>query len=147
MCNSQLGVHLGNKKGSQKVPGILWHGLFGAPWVRTAWTVLLCKFCRGSGRQVAGRDSGFCTEPHIACCVITQPPHSPDLAPSDFWLFPALKMGLKGHVSQPWRISIRMRRPNSTRFLKKSSTGASNSCRVDGASVCVRMGPILKVIS
>jgi len=28
--------------------------------------------------------------------VITQPPYSPDLAPSDFWLFPALKMDLKG---------------------------------------------------
>ena len=28
--------------------------------------------------------------------VITQPPYSPDLAPSDFWLFLTLKMGLKG---------------------------------------------------
>ena len=28
--------------------------------------------------------------------VITQPPHSPDLTLSDFWLFPTLKMGLKG---------------------------------------------------
>jgi len=28
--------------------------------------------------------------------VITQPPYSPHLAPSDFWLFPTLKMGLKG---------------------------------------------------
>jgi hypothetical protein len=28
--------------------------------------------------------------------VITQPPYSPDLAASDFWLFPTLKMGLKG---------------------------------------------------
>jgi len=28
--------------------------------------------------------------------VITQPPYSPDRAPSDFWLFPTLKMGLKG---------------------------------------------------
>jgi hypothetical protein len=28
--------------------------------------------------------------------VITQPPFSLDLAPSDLWLFPALKMGLKG---------------------------------------------------
>jgi hypothetical protein len=27
---------------------------------------------------------------------ITQPPYSPDLAPSDFWLFPILKMGLMG---------------------------------------------------
>jgi len=28
--------------------------------------------------------------------VITQPPYSPDLAPSDFWLFPTPKMCLKG---------------------------------------------------
>jgi transposase len=28
--------------------------------------------------------------------IITQPPYSPDLAPSEFWLFPTLKMGLKG---------------------------------------------------
>ncbi|PNF41831.1 hypothetical protein B7P43_G16624, partial [Cryptotermes secundus] len=28
--------------------------------------------------------------------VITQPPYSPDLTPSDFWLFPTLKMGIKG---------------------------------------------------
>jgi transposase len=28
--------------------------------------------------------------------VITQPPYSPDLAQSDFWLFSTLKMGLKG---------------------------------------------------
>jgi hypothetical protein len=39
----------------------------------------------------AGRDSGFCTEPHIA-----QPPYSPDFAPSDFWLCPTLNVGLKG---------------------------------------------------
>jgi hypothetical protein len=47
-------------------------------------------------QQVAGRDRGFCTEPHIACCVITQPPYSPDLAPSNFWLFSTLEMVLKG---------------------------------------------------
>jgi hypothetical protein len=28
--------------------------------------------------------------------VTTQPPYSPDLAPSDFWLFSTLKMGFKG---------------------------------------------------
>jgi hypothetical protein len=28
--------------------------------------------------------------------VSTQPPYPPDLAASDFWLFPTLKMGLKG---------------------------------------------------
>jgi hypothetical protein len=34
----------------------------------------------------------------------TQPPQSPDLAPSDVWLLPTLELGLKGHVSQPWRV-------------------------------------------
>ena len=28
--------------------------------------------------------------------VITQPPYSPNLAPSDFWLFHTLKIGIKG---------------------------------------------------
>jgi transposase len=28
--------------------------------------------------------------------VITQPSYSPDLIPSYYWLFPTLKMGLKG---------------------------------------------------
>jgi hypothetical protein len=27
---------------------------------------------------------------------LSHPPYSPDLAPSDFWLFPKLKMGLRG---------------------------------------------------
>jgi len=39
----------------------------------------------------------FSSELHRASIpVITQSPYSPDLAPSDFWLFPTLKMGLKG---------------------------------------------------
>jgi hypothetical protein len=36
----------------------------------------------------------FLTKKNIP--VITQPPYSLDLAPSNFWLFPSLKMGLKG---------------------------------------------------
>jgi hypothetical protein len=36
----------------------------------------------------------FLTEKSIP--VITQPPYSLDLTPSDFCLFPALKMGIKG---------------------------------------------------
>ncbi len=28
--------------------------------------------------------------------VLEHPPYSPDLAPSDFWLYPRLKKGLKG---------------------------------------------------
>jgi len=32
--------------------------------------------------------------------VVLHPPHSPDLAPSDFFLFPKLKMKLKGQRFQ-----------------------------------------------
>jgi len=78
--------------------------------------------------------------------VITQASYPPDLAPRDFWLFPTLKMGLKGRISQPWRTSNRMRRPNSGRFQKKPSAGASNSGSIDRASLCVRKGPTLNVI-
>ena len=49
-------------------------------------------------------------------------------------------------VSQPWKTSNGMRRPNSRRFQKKPSAGASNNGRIDGANVCVRKGPTLKVI-
>jgi len=38
------------------------------------------------------------------------------------------------------------KRPNSGRFQKKPSAGASNNGRIDGASVYVRKGPTLKVI-
>jgi len=47
------------------------------------------------------------------------------------------KWASRGHVSHPWRTSNRMQRPNSGRFWKKPSAGASNSSRIDGASVCV----------
>jgi hypothetical protein len=51
-----------------------------------------------------------------------------------------------GHVSQPLRTSIRMPWPNSFRFQKNPSAGASNNGRIDGTSVSVRKGPTLKVI-
>jgi len=42
----------------------------------------------------------------------------------------------RGRVSQSWRTSNRTRRPNSGRFQKKPSAGASDNGRIDGASVC-----------
>ena len=36
----------------------------------------------------------FLTDKKIS--TIPQPPYSPDIAPCDFWLFPNLKLGLKG---------------------------------------------------
>jgi hypothetical protein len=58
---------------------------------------------------------------------IAQPPHSPDLAPSDPWLFPALKTGLKGArfstvegIKKNETVEIR-------RIPKEASAGAANS--------------------
>jgi len=76
--------------------------------------------------------------------LITQPQYSPDLAPSDFRL-PYSENGPEGDAFRNHG-RHRMRRPNSRRFQKKPSAGNSNSGRIDGASVCVRKGPALKVI-
>jgi hypothetical protein len=89
-----------NTRGNQKVPGILWHGRFCAPWVRTAWTECYWSFICASLERFRDavrrkwRDkwqtgtvvsaSRQRSEPYIACCVITQPPYSPDLDPSLF---------------------------------------------------------------
>jgi hypothetical protein len=59
-----------------------------------------------AARQVVGRDSGFCIEPHIACCAAIprrkkHSRHHPTTALSgsrsgDFWIFQTLKMGPQG---------------------------------------------------
>jgi hypothetical protein len=79
--------------------------------------------------------------------VITQPLYSPDLAPSDFWLFPTLKMGLKGtHFATMEDI-----KSNVMDELRKIPKEAFCQCirqwqDRDGANACARKGPILKVI-
>jgi hypothetical protein len=86
--------------------------------VRNKLGIATCKFYRGCAMQFgeSGATSGrqgqrflrhdkapchtllvlqqFLVERNIS--VIIQPPYSPDLAKSDFWLSPTLKMGLKG---------------------------------------------------
>ncbi|PNF32638.1 hypothetical protein B7P43_G15510 [Cryptotermes secundus] len=65
--------------------------------------------------------------------IITQPPYSPDLAASDFWLFPTLKMGLKGtHFASTEDI-----KSNATAELQKIPKEANND-RINGASVCMQ---------
>jgi hypothetical protein len=79
----------------------------------------------------------FLAEKNIS--VITQPPHSPDLAPSYFWLLTTLKMSFKGTsfatVDIKWKNG--MLRSTSGRFQVNPSAGDSNDGRIDGASVCV----------
>ena len=56
--------------------------------------------------------------------VITQPPYSPDLAPSNFWLFPSLKIGLKG----PRFATMEHIEWNSTAELQKIPKEAFRRC-------------------
>jgi hypothetical protein len=70
--------------------------------------------------------------------TVTQAPYPPGLAPSDFWLFPTLKMTLNGI----YFATMEVIKSNVTGKLqeikkKKSSTCASNNGEIDGASVCV----------
>jgi len=53
----------------------------------------------------------------------TQPPYSPDLAPSDFWLFPTLRMGLKGT-----RFATMEDKSNATAELRKIPKEAFRRC-------------------
>jgi hypothetical protein len=77
--------------------------------------------------------------------VITHPLYSPALAPSDFWLFPSLKMGLKGPRFKPWKTS------NATTELQKIPKEAFRRCFQQWQDrwskyVRVRKGSTLKVI-
>jgi hypothetical protein len=77
--------------------------------------------------------------------VVTQPPYYPDLASSNFWLFPSLKMGLKWTRFE----TVEDMKSNSTaelRKIPKPSAGASNIGLIDGASTYVLKSSTLKVI-
>jgi len=79
--------------------------------------------------------------------IITQPPYSPDLAPSDFWLFPTLKMGLKGTRF----VSMEDIKSNATAELRKIPEEAFRRCFQQwqdrwSKCVCVRKGSTLTVI-
>jgi len=134
---------------------------------RLLMVISTCKFCRGCTMQfggngaTSGRESGFCiTIMHRAThCLLysNSSPRKAFLSSSNhrtlqisLWVIFGCsllwKWASRGHVSQPWRTSNRMWRPNSRGFQKKPSTGVSNNGRIDGASVCVRKGPTLKVI-
>jgi hypothetical protein len=70
--------------------------------------------------------------------VITQPPHSPDLAPSVFWLFPILKVCLKG-TRFTNKEDIKSNATAELRNITKEAfAGASNNGRVDETIACVR---------
>ena len=78
--------------------------------------------------------------------LIEQPPYSPDMAPADFFLFPKLKLPLRGTRFQ----SIEDIKENSRRELKSIPENAFikcfDVCLFVGVSVLFRKGPTLKAI-
>jgi hypothetical protein len=120
-----------------------------------------CNYCRGCTKQLggSGATSGrqgqwflnldnapshtllivqqFLAEKDIP--VIIQPPYSPDLAWSDFWLFTSLKMGLKGICFLTMEDIKSSATANSGRFQKKSSAGVSNHDNIKGTRVRARV--------
>jgi hypothetical protein len=76
--------------------------------------------------------------------VITQPPYSPDLAPSDFLLFPTLNVGLKGTpFATMENIECGDRTPEGS---KRNPPPVLPTMAGSMEQVCVRKGPTLKVI-
>jgi hypothetical protein len=146
-----FGFHgLWSTRSSQKVSEIFWYRRFGAPWVRRAltecrWSFLRASYAEEAARQVASKDSGFCTTvthraTHRLLCSNSfrhQRSYSPDLAPSGFWLFPTLPMDLKGTRFTTMEDITWNGTANSRNFQKKPSSGASNNGGIHGASVCV----------
>jgi hypothetical protein len=81
--------------------------------------------------------------------VITQPPYSPGLTPSDFWLFPTLKMSPKGMRFT----TMEDIKPNAMAELRKIPKEAFGWCFQQWQDrwskcvcVCVHKGPMLEVI-
>ena len=70
--------------------------------------------------------------------VIRQAPYSPDMVPSDFWLFPKIKQQLKGFRFQS--------QDDIISFHQTSLRPASNSGSIAGWSVWMLKEPILKEI-
>jgi len=88
-----------------------------------------------------------CIVQHLQTYTQKWPPYSPDLAPSDFWLFPTLKMGLKGTRFA----TMEDIRSNATAELRKIPKEAFRWCFQQwqdrwSKCMCMSKGPTLKVI-
>jgi len=77
--------------------------------------------------------------------VVPHPPYSPDLAPSDFFLFPKLKMKLRGEDFRRRKFK-QSRRPSWTRYEKITSKNASKTGSAAGIVVKPQKGTTLKVM-
>jgi histone-lysine N-methyltransferase SETMAR len=78
--------------------------------------------------------------------VVRQAPYSPDMAPFDFWLFPKLKMPLKGARFESGEGFMQNATAQLNTIEKMSSRSVSNKGGNAGISVCITKGTTLKEI-
>jgi len=78
--------------------------------------------------------------------VVPHPPCSPDLEPSDFFLFPKLKMKLKGRRFQTVEEIQAELQAVGTHYEKMTSRNASKTGSAAGIIVKPQKGTILKVM-
>jgi len=81
----------------------------------------------------------FLANKNITVCP--QPPYSPDLAPTDFWLFPKVKMTMKGKCFE-WIQDVEV--ATTAQLRKMTSRTASESGKKEGISVFEARGSILR---
>jgi hypothetical protein len=135
----------GFTRGNQKVPGILWHRLFDAPWFRTAWTVLLvistCKLCRGCAMLFGG--SGRQGQWFLHRLLYINSCHRPTAVLSGSrseW--PLAVLCSEGHQIQCGGRTLEDSERSFPPVLRPMITSMEEAC----AFVCVRSGPNLQVI-
>jgi len=83
---------------------------------------------------------------HNSIITLPHPPYSPDLAPSDFFLFPKMKLQLRVAALTEWRRSRWNRRMFLVRFENRTSSTLSSSGNGAGIDVSLHKATILKGI-
>ncbi|GBN25207.1 hypothetical protein AVEN_114252-1 [Araneus ventricosus] len=78
--------------------------------------------------------------------LLHQPPYSPDLAPSDFWLCPKITMGLKGNRFDTVEVTKNKATAELRKIPQRTFIFVSSNGRSGGPSVCVLKEPTLKAI-
>ena len=80
----------------------------------------------------------FLSNKNITVCPY--PPYSPDLAPCDFWLFPKVKMTMKGKRFESIQDIKQPRQGNQRNSRKRTSRTALESGKNDGINVLEARG-------
>ena len=101
--------------------------------------VLSTRQLVSSSRQCTGSPGSCCTRifsPKTSVCVLHHPPNSPDLSPCDYFVFPKLKLSLKGHLFEDVQ-DIQAAVTSSLRALPQEDVQRSFQSLSDRVTRCI----------